>query len=120
MVQKRDLERVELTKLLELWKAGSLNEREVHERAEFLLDEIGELPNYSESDPRSVAAEVLMQLEILNHQLITREDIPAMEAFLRAQPGHEAEAWAKWRSYWEQLNIESRRQKLGNNPYYCT
>ena len=120
MEQKREIERGELQALVESWQGGALSEREVHERAETMLDEVGELPHYPESDPRSIAAEVLLQLDVLNHQLITKEDIPAIKAFLETRPGQESSAWAEWRSYWMQLDLESRRQELESNPYYCT
>jgi len=48
----------------------------VHEEAEALTERLGEWPNYEETDPRSIAMEVLSQLEVLNYQLITSEDIP--------------------------------------------
>lgn len=120
MEKKQEIERGELRTLLERWRAGTVNEREVHNQAETLMDKLGELPHYPESDPRSIAAEVLLQLEILNHQLITKDDIPAIEAFLDTTLGQEPQGWAQWRSYWKQLDLESRRQELKSNPYYCT
>jgi len=118
--QNREIQREELRALLESWRAGTLDEREVHAHAETLLETAGEIPQYPDSDRRSIAAEVLLQLDILNHQLITTEDIPAIEAFLKTPPGQELRGWAEWRSYWKQLDLESRRQKLVSNPYYCT
>jgi hypothetical protein len=59
-------------------------------------------------------------LDALNHQLITPKDIPAIEGFLRTPPGNETQAWAVWRDYWNNLDLESRRQELQNKPYYST
>lgn len=112
--------RSEISTLLEQWQRGSVNEREVHEHAEALMDQVEDAPRYLEHDPRSIAMEVLIQLDALNHQLITQEDIPAMLTFLRTPLGDESSGWKVWRGYWENLNIESRRQELKANPYYST
>lgn len=120
MGQDREISREELRALLESWQVGTLDEREVHEHAEAVLEAVREIPHYPESDPRSIASEVLLQLDVLNHQLITTEDIPAIEAFLKTPPGQELRAWAEWRDYWKHLDLQGRRQKLENNPYYCT
>lgn len=120
MKKMKRVERSELLVLLEQWQRGALNEREVHEQAESLSDQLGEQPLCPEHDPGSIPMEVLLHLEILNHQLITPEDIPAMQAFLNTPLGNESQGWAAWRSYWENLDLESRRQKLKLNPYYST
>lgn len=120
MERKQEIERGELQALLDSWQASTVGEREVHERAETLLEEVGELPHYPESDPRSIAQEVLLQLDMLNHQLITTEDIPAIKAFLETPSGQELQGWAAWKRYWKQLDIDARRQELTSNPYYCT
>jgi hypothetical protein len=119
MERKREIERSELLTLLEQWKAGAINEREVHEQAEALMDELSEHPSYPEHDPRSIPMEVLLHLDALNHQLITPEDIPAMQAFLRTPSDKESQGWADWRSYWDSLDLESRKRELESNPYYC-
>lgn len=112
--------RNELLTLLEQWQAGILNERQVHEQAEALMDELGERPSYPEHNPKSIAAEILLHLDALNHQLITPDDIPAMQVFLRTPLGNESEGWVVWKSYWNKLDLENRRQRLESNPYYCT
>jgi hypothetical protein len=114
------VERKELLDILKQWQVGVISEREVHERSEALIDNLGELPNYPKNDPRAIAVEVLLHLDILNHQLITPKDIPEMQAFLHTPHGNELRAWDVWRTYWNNIDIENRRQELKNNPYYCT
>lgn len=120
MEKVKGIERGTLLALLEQWHTGAINEREVHEQAEALMDELDEPPNYPEHDPRSIPMEILLHLDVLNHQLITPEDIPAMQAFLRTPLGNEPQGWAVWRSYWDNLDLETRRRQLNGNPYYCT
>jgi hypothetical protein len=120
MENVKEIERSELLALLEQWQKGALDERAIHEQVESKIDELGELPSYPEDDPRSIPVEVLLHLDILNHQLITPEDIPAMEAFLRTSLGDEAQGWAVWRNYWNNLDLEKRKRELESNQYYCT
>lgn len=109
-----------LRSLLERWQAGEVDERFVHEEAERLWGHRDEWPLYRETDPRSIPLEVLEQLEILNHQLITREDVPTMLAFLDTPPGEQTRGWAAWRRHWQEVDIDARRTALAHNPYYLT
>ena len=106
--------------LLEAWRLGDVDERQVHESAEKMIDEGAKLPHFEETDPNSIPVEVLVHLDALNHQLITTEDIGVIQEFLSAAPGEDKEAWARWRDYWNNLDIESRRLKLKHHPYYST
>ena len=105
--------------LLQRWRSNEIDERGVHEEAERLLDEHGWI-EYPENDDRSVVLEVLSQLGILNRQLVTREDIPAMLGFLDTPPGEAQKGWQTWRRYWNSLDYEKRREELEQNPYYST
>lgn len=113
-------ERNRITTLLNQWRDGIIDERQVHEQAEEWLEQLSELPSYPEENPRSIPLEVLVQLDALNHQLITRDDIPTIHTFLKTPPGQEAIGWALWRKYWDDLDLEHRKEELKNNPYYCT
>jgi hypothetical protein len=116
----KEIKRSELLSLLEQWQIGAIDEREVHEQAEALMDGLGEQPNYPKHDHRSIPIEVLLHLDALNHQLITPDDMPAMQAFLHTALGKEIQGWTAWQDYWDNLDLESRRRKLENNPYYIT
>jgi len=73
MVVKRDA----LKGLLVDWQAGKTDERKVHETAEAWVEAHG-LAQYAESDDKSVAVEILLNLDSINVQLIIKEDVPAM------------------------------------------
>src|SRR5438094_700895 len=101
--------RERLRDLLGRWQKGVLDERAVHEAAEALSESYpGELPTYPHSDPRSIPIEVLSQLEILNWQLITREDIPALLDFLATQSGDEERGWERYQKHWENIDFDRR------------
>ncbi|MBI1926186.1 hypothetical protein HYR99_18285 [Candidatus Poribacteria bacterium] len=114
------IDRAVIQTLLKRWGSGTIDEREVHEEAERLCDQYEEWPTLPERHPESIAIEVLSHLEILNHQLITREDIPVMLAFLDTPLGKELKGWKAWRRYWDGLDFRSRRKVLKHNPYYST
>lgn len=110
--------RQELRELVARWASGSLTERDVHEQAELMLEEIIWV-DVAQSDPRSIGLDVLSQLDILNWQLILVEDVPAIIQFLDAEPGGETAAWALWNSYWKGIDFNARRTALRGHPYYC-
>jgi hypothetical protein len=112
-----EVDRAVLRSLVRRWAAGELCEREVHEEAECLWDSRS-WPARGEQDDRSVAVEVLAQLEILNHQLITAEDAPAILAFLDTPPGRAADGWRRWRAYWDGIDWDERRRAVAGNDYY--
>lgn len=120
MEKTNEIERSDLLTLLEQWQTGAIDAREVHEHAEALMEELEEHPRYPEHDPKSIPMEVLLHLDILNHQLITPEDIPVIQAFLHTPLGKESQGWSVWRNYWDNLDLERRRQELVSNPYYYT
>ena len=114
---RTEVPREEVEALLRRWERGDVDVQQVHSEAERLINEWN-WPEFPRSDPRSIVVEILMQLEILNHQLITEEDIPAMLAFLAAQADFEADGWQAWKAYWKGINLEARRKKLAGHSYY--
>jgi hypothetical protein len=90
----------------------------VHEEAEALWDSFKRWPSYPRQDPRSIPLEVLSHLEILDHQLITRGDVPAILEFLDSSPGRELEGWRRWLRYWNELDMHKRVESLKDDPYY--
>lgn len=109
----------QLRDLLRAWQRGELTAREVHESAEAILRQVGR-PIVPEEDSHSIPLEVVSQLDILNHQWIVRDDIPAILDFLNTEPGDEILAWSRWRSYWAGIDYEARKRMLREDPYYCT
>jgi hypothetical protein len=114
-----DIERRQLRDLLQRWQRGEVSEREVHEEAEALWEHYAPLKGHDEDAPQSIAMGVLSNLETLNWQLITPEDIPAMLAFLETPLGQERQGWQAWHRYWQGIDFNQRRQSLRNNPYYA-
>jgi len=113
-----ELKRDELRALLIDWRDGRKTVRQVHETAEALMEahDWTELPRAS---AESIQYEVLCQLDILNRQLITSDDIDAFLEFLEAPNGAEEEAWAKWDAYWDSLDFDERRKALHGDAYYA-
>jgi len=111
--------RDELRELLRRWQAALIDEKAVHETAEAWTDRYPEkLPTYPHTDPRSIADEVLSQLEILDAQLITPEDVPALLAFLETPTGQEQAGWNRYQRYWDGVDFNQRIRELADIPYY--
>lgn len=110
--------RAQLRALVVDWQRGEVSAREVHEQAELSLESFDwqDLPR---SDPLSVAYEVLSQLDMLNHQLIVPDDIPAIMAFLESSPDAAAAAWEQWERYWATIDFEERRKNLRGDDTYA-
>jgi hypothetical protein len=117
MAPVNSLDREQLRTLLVDWRDGRRTARQLHEDAEALMESIGwkDLP---QSNPQSIQYEVLSQLDALNVQLITIDDVEAFLEFLETPEGKEEEAWAHWDAYWSSLDFSARREALHNDPYY--
>ena len=103
--------------LLTRWESGAIHSAEVHKTAEQWYGAIS-VPQYPESDHRSIPIELLTNLDALNHQLIGRCDVPAMLAFLGTAPGDELESWARWRAYWSHVDLDERERQRGAGMYF--
>lgn len=110
--------RVELQRLVNEWARDLLSTEQLHALAEALWEAGGEWAEYAESDPRSIDVEALSQLEIMNHQLITRDDAPALLSFLATKPGGEQQAWQAWRAYWQSIDYSARTRELAGDRFY--
>jgi hypothetical protein len=64
--------------------AGELSARELHVAAEALWESRA-WPTYDNEDDRSIAIEILCQLDILDHQLVLPADIPALLEVFKAR-----------------------------------
>ena len=108
--------RESLLTVLDKWEQGELDARQVHEAAERLS--ASNPPTSEGAKEQAIEFEVLSQLEILNHQLITPADIPAIRAFLASPNTAQQEAWGEWKRYWDHLDYEQRRKDTEHNTYY--
>lgn len=112
------IERQQLQDLLGRWQRGEIDERDVHEEAEIFWERYADDKEYGKGDSESIAMDILINLDSLDRQLVTREDIPAMLSFLATPPGQEHESWQVWERYWDSVDFEQRRQSLAGNGYY--
>ncbi len=112
------IERNLLLDLLRKWETGVLDEQQLHVEAESLWDASDQWPAFPKHDPRSIAIEVLSNLDTMNVGFIGREDIPAIRTFLETPIGREIAAWKTWESYWAKINFTEREKALGSNGYY--
>jgi len=112
--------RVYLIEILSKWKSGEYYEKQVHELAEKLLGSLNEIPNYPNYNYYSIEIEVILNLDVLNYQLITVEDVDSMLEFLYTKKGDELESWKKWGDYMDSIDWEKRKRELKDNEYYLT
>jgi len=102
--------------LLDGWKRGLISAEDVHHHAEkWTADE----RIASELNENSAAAEILSQLDILNQQLITSEDIPEMLEFIGESKKNASEARNRWEKYWSQIDFSKRQQTLAEDVFYA-
>ena len=106
-----DTKHERLKNLLVEWRADARNAEEVHAAAEELLALYG-VRDLPESDPDSIADEVLVSLDMLNHQWIVPDDIPEVLEFLCTPAGRELEGWSRWRRYWDGVDLDQRKNRL--------
>lgn len=86
----------DLLAVLAGWRLGLRSRREVGRWAAALCDRLL-LPCVEVHDPRAARVEVLLQLAAMRRQPLLPADIPAIEAFLCAEPGQAAwTAWFQW------------------------
>jgi hypothetical protein len=111
------IDRDDLRDILLRWRSGELTASDVHEAAEQLYESCSTGLEYQPRGPRSIGAEILSQLSILNHQLITRDDIPAMLRFLDVNLGSELDAWSEWTRYIDGIDYQDRENELTYPPY---
>jgi hypothetical protein len=112
------IDRKILLTLLARWEEEHLDSAQVHIEAESLWDAEDCWPTYPKQDPRCIAVEVLCNLDLMNAQLIGREDIPAIRAFLETPEGDESSGWDAWESYWSTIDFDARERARGEDAYY--
>ncbi len=94
--------------LLLRWQAGKIDADTVLNAAESMWEHGFPWPTYDHTDHRSIAITVLHVLEALYAQLVFREDIPALLAFLDTPLGEEQAGWDTMDRYWEAIDWDYR------------
>jgi hypothetical protein len=105
--------RDDLRSLLTAWHAGSHSAADVHSWAEarFAVDAWE-----CEDD---VANEVLAQLDMLDMNLVTRDDVPALLAMLDVPSGQGAGASQQFEARISSSDLERRKKQLATDPTYA-
>jgi hypothetical protein len=105
--------RDELRTVLEDWHSGKRTSGEVHEWAE---------ARYAvrawecEDD---VANEVLAALDVLDMNLLTRDDVPVLQAMLELPPGQATRAAELLDAHFQEVSLDDRRESLASEPTYA-
>ena len=107
------LTRNDLRTVLEKWQSGKMTPGEVHEWAEARYAVHGW---ECEDD---VANEVLAALDVLDMNLLVRDDVPVLQAMLDLPPGQATRAAELLDAHFEQVSLDSRRKSLANEPTYA-
>lgn len=96
----------EFLALLIAWEEEECSRDDVHAWAAVLCDRLL-LPCVDITDPRAARVEVLLNLAAMDHQPLRVGDIPALRAFLTAEPGEAA--WAAWFGFLAGIDWSARR-----------
>jgi hypothetical protein len=117
---KRILTREEVAKMLRDWAEGRVTAREVHNWAEELFpgSEDVEYEDWDENDDNSVISAVLGELDMLDMNLRTAEDVPIYLDFLATPPGGYAAGAAEYYRRLDAIDLESRRKLLWDDLLY--
>jgi hypothetical protein len=109
--------RAELIALLKEWQAGRISATEVHEWAEARYVP-GDFEVDDDDDSGSAATEVLAQLDLLDINLITAEDIPHYLELLHSPKGAFGEALRRFKAQQAVIDFHARRHALAaTEPY---
>ena len=106
-----------LLNLLDKWAKNEITEIDILEETEVLLEQTTWI-EFKENNPQSIIFDVLSNLEALCTQLIIKEDIPAIIAFLNTPKGKEKKGWKDWKEYWDKIDFKNRQEFLRNHPFY--
>jgi hypothetical protein len=116
-----DIIAAKIRELLHQWQQEKIDEQRIHIEAESLYEALSDSINRpSEEEQDSIIYEILSHLSLLHYQLIIPEDIPAIFKFLDTPHSGLHEGWKEWREYWDNLDVNHRRESLKHNPYYAT
>jgi hypothetical protein len=107
------IDRAELRTLLEDWQSGKRTSRSVHEWAEarYAADAWE-----CEDD---VVNEVLAALDVLDMNLLTRDDVPALQAMLDLLSGQATLAAELLDAHFQGIRLDDRKKTLASEPLYA-
>jgi hypothetical protein len=105
--------RDDLRSLLTAWQAGNHSAADIHSWAEARFA----VSAWECED--DVANEVLAQLDMLDMNLVTRDDIPDLLAMLDVPSGLGASASQQFEARMSSSDLERRRTELAADPMYA-
>lgn len=108
---KMDELKKEIEAKLQEWNLNRLSASELQIFAEKKFGLLSDILEEKQKET-SVEYEVISQLEILNHQLIIKKDIPVITEFLKN------ENWEDWKKYWDQIDYDERKKQLQGDKFY--
>ena len=117
---KRIICRKDLKEKLLQWQKGQMTAHELHEWAEgnYLNDDV-ECEDWDEIEEHSVTNEVLAELDMMDMNLMTTEDVPAYLDFLETPPASFEEGYKKLQQYLKQNDMKKRAAALSADPFYA-
>lgn len=117
-----------LLELLESWHEGTKDGWAVLEAAESLegswylwrsdADFDAAAIDSDHSDARSIVSALINMLSVLHHDGWTRQDAPAMRAFLLASDTDPELGWVHWAAYEASVDWEQRKRDLARDLLY--
>ncbi|WLT30419.1 hypothetical protein [Geothrix sp. PMB-07] len=105
--------RQEIVELLNSWQAGKLNAQSVYDWA----NERYSTEHWNVED--EIVNEVLSELDILDINLITTDDIPVFLKVLALPPAQIDSAIAILKAHSLTFSIEARKQQCRKDPFYA-
>lgn len=108
----RSISREDIIKVLVAWQTGAIGPTEVHEWAE----ERYASSNFEPED--DVTSEVLSNLDCLDINLTTLEDVPTFLQMLQLPQAQSDEAFRLLREHGDSVDINERMRRYANDPFY--
>ncbi len=100
------------------WQLDDIDAKQVHEWAENSYNTSHVEYEDWEDDEYSVTNSILAELDMLNINLLTKEDIPALIEFLDSPPGKFKESDVKFQRYMRSIDIHERKSQLADIDIY--
>jgi hypothetical protein len=105
--------RQEIIELLNSWRAGKLDAQYVYDWA----NQRYATEHWNAED--DIVNEVLSELDILDINLITTDDIPVFMEVLALPPGQVDDATVRLKDHASTFNLEARKQQCRKDPFYA-
>jgi hypothetical protein len=105
--------RSDLRRLLDEWSRGRQTAAQVHDWAEARFA----VNAWSCED--DIANEVLAELDTLDMNLLTTEDIPVLLAMLNLPRGQASLAHDQLRAHFAEISLDARKKELSVDPVYA-